>query len=203
MIHVRNLSVRLGHRLVLDTVSFAWERGLLAIIGANGSGKSTLLRAVIGAIDRVSGEVEIDQRSLAHERDALQRRCALVAEEPSYPGHLTVAELVGLCAGLRRSEVPTDERSRETMERIGSQQYRTLSLGQRKRAHLLMARVESPAWWLLDEPSDGLDRDARAGLFDELRERGTGALIATHDDELIAQCDGVLRVIHGKTERVR
>lgn len=203
MIRVRNLSVRLGHRLVLDSVSFEWPRGLLAVVGANGSGKSTLLRAIIGAIDHRSGEIEIDGRSLARDRDELQRRCAIVPEEPSYPEHLTVNELVELCAGLRRAEVPQDARSRETMERIGSQRYRTLSLGQRKRAHLLMARVESPAWWLLDEPSDGLDRDARRSLFDELRERPSGALVATHDEELIAWCDGVLRVRDAAVERER
>lgn len=203
MIRVRDLSVRLGHRLVLDSVSLEWPRGLLAVVGANGSGKSTLLRAIIGAIDHGGGEVEIDGRSLARDRDELQRRCAIVPEEPSYPEHLTVNELVELCAGLRRSEVPQDERSRATIELIGAQRYRTLSLGQRKRAHLLMARVESPAWWLLDEPSDGLDRDARRSLFDELRERPSGALVATHDEELIAWCDGVLRVRDGAVERVR
>ncbi|MFO0558162.1 MAG: ATP-binding cassette domain-containing protein [Polyangiales bacterium] len=144
MIRVRDFSVRLGHRLVLDSVSLEWPRGLLAVVGANGSGKSTLLRAIIGAIDHGGGEVEIDGRSLARDRDELQRRCAIVPEEPSYPEHLTVNELVELCAGLRRSEVPQDERSRATIELIGAQRYRTLSLGQRKRAHLLMARVESP-----------------------------------------------------------
>lgn len=203
MIRVHDLSVRLGHRLVLDALSFEWPAGSLAIIGPNGCGKSTLLRAIIGAIDHGSGSVTVDGYSLDREREALQRRCALVPEEQSYPPHLTVRELVELCAGLRRAEVPTDERSIDTLDRIGSQRYGTLSLGQRKRAHLLMARVESPAWWLLDEPSDGLDRDARAGLLDELRERPSGALIATHDEELIARCDAVVRVHNGAVERVR
>lgn len=203
MIRIQELTVKLGPRVVLERVSFEWPRGLLAVVGANGSGKSTLLRAIIGAIDAAHGTVEIDGASLSRDRVALQRQVALVAESPSYPGHLTVRELVELCAGLRRSEPPSDERSRETLELIGAQRYATLSLGQRKRAHLLFARTGGPPWWLLDEPSDGLDRDARESLHEELATRGAGALVATHDEALIERCAGVLRVRDRSVERVR
>jgi ABC-type multidrug transport system ATPase subunit len=203
MIEVTGLTVRRGARRVLDDASFTWPAAALALVGANGSGKSTLLRALVGAIERERGSVTIDGCSLDDQREALQRRCALVPEEPSYPGHLTVCELVELCAGLRRASVPSDGRSSETLSVIGGQRYETLSLGQRKRAHLLFARVEAPPWWLLDEPSDGLDQRARESLYDELTERGHGALIATHDPALIERCAGVLQVRDGKLERER
>lgn len=203
MVELRGLSVRLGRKRVLESVSFQWPRGLLAVVGANGSGKSTLLRALCGALEPAEGDARIDGFSLREQREEAQRRCALVPEEPSYPPHETVAELASLVAGLRRVAVPEDPRSRATLEQLGGQRYDTLSLGQRKRAHLLLARAGRPRWWLLDEPSDGLDQEARASLFEELGELEGGALVATHDPALIERCAGVLRVAQGRAERER
>lgn len=203
MIELKSLTVKRERRTILHDVELSWPRGALAIVGANGSGKSTLLRAIAGAIAIDRGDVSIEGRSLQTARSDAQRRLALVPEEPSYPGHLAVRELLELCAGLRCAKVPDDARSRETLAIIGAQRYETLSLGQRKRAHLLFARVGEVPWWLLDEPSDGLDARARESLFEEIAALPSGALVATHDPVLITRCDGVVRVVDGTVVRER
>lgn len=203
MIELRGARIERAGVTVLRDVDLRWEGGVLALTGPNGCGKSTLLRALCGALPLSAGTARVDGFDLATERALAQARCALVPEEPSYPGHLTVEAIARLCADLRGAPTPDDARSRATRGLLGARTYETLSLGQRKRAHLLFARAGSPRWWLLDEPSNGLDADARADCWDEMREREGGCVVATHDPEWIARADGVAEVADRALRRAR
>jgi ABC-type multidrug transport system ATPase subunit len=179
---VRALHKRLGGRPVLAGVGFELGGGeALAILGANGSGKTTLLRACAGVLEPDEGSITLRGVPLRRAR----RHLGYVPESADPPPHLTPAELLRLCAALRRAP----PLAAATVERLGvtpflDQRIGSLSLGQRRRACLAAALVGEPWLLILDEPSNGLDPGGVTLLGDVLAEHtaaGRALLFATHD----------------------
>jgi ABC-type multidrug transport system ATPase subunit len=181
---VRSLHKRLGGKPVLAGVGFTLEGGALAVLGANGSGKTTLLRIVAGLLPPDEGSVRLRGLPLARAR----RHLGYVPEAADPPPHLTAAELLRLCASLRRA--PAVDTA--LVERLGvapllDVRIGSLSLGQRRRVCLAAALVGAPWLLVLDEPDGGLDRGGLELLADVLREhaRAGAVLLATHDLALV------------------
>jgi ABC-type multidrug transport system ATPase subunit len=185
-LRLRGVSKRLGGCAVLAHLDAEVAAGhATALLGANGVGKSTLLRIAAGVLAPDAGEVTLAGDSLLAADGAVRRRLGYVPEHPDALPHLTVRELVRLCAALKRAPFPDDA----LLARLGAdvlldRRTHALSLGQRRRAFLAAALVGAPALLLLDEPSNGLDPDGVAMLVALLRERcaaGAAVLVATHD----------------------
>ena len=185
-LRIHGVSKRLGGRPVLVHVDTELAAGsALALLGENGVGKSTLLRIVAGVLAPDAGEVTLAGQSMLAADGAVRRRLGYVPEHPDALPHLTVRELLRLCAALKHAPLPDDA----LLARLGAdllldRRSHALSLGQRRRAFLAAALVGEPALLVLDEPSNGLDPAGVAMLAALLRERcaaGAAVLVATHD----------------------
>jgi ABC-type multidrug transport system ATPase subunit len=192
---VHALHKRLGGRPVLRGLSFTLEGGALAVQGANGSGKTTLLRIVAGILEADEGSVVLGGRPIRR----AHRDLGFVPEAADPPPHLTVLELERLCAAVRGAgPLAAETRRRLGVDDLAGQRIGTLSLGQRRRACLAAALVGDPWLLVLDEPTNGLDRDGAAIFAETIRDHaaaGRAALIATHDRELVERLDAARLVL--------
>lgn len=206
-LQVRDLSVRYGAELVLESVSLQLEAGsICGLVGLNGAGKSTLFRTLTGFLRPCRGEVRIT--GMAVEQAQRRQRVAYVpqADQLDWEFPVRVWDVVmmgryGHMNVLRWPAASDHQAVREALRRVGlidraDQPIGSLSGGQRKRAFLARAIAQRAQLLLLDEPFTGVDRTSEARIIDlllELRADGASVLIATHDLEAIPRfCDQVL-----------
>jgi ABC-type Mn2+/Zn2+ transport system ATPase subunit len=209
IVQALNIRKRFGVRQILDSVSFARERpGVLAIAGENGSGKSTLLKIICGVVPADAGRVVIHGLDLARAREPALHGLGYVPDTLELPGFLSVKEWVALVAALKRAPEPTPE----TVARLGvapilRERLEGLSLGQRRRVGLLGALVADPGLLVLDEPTNGLDREGVEMLLRLLESRtreGLATLLTTHEQSFReAAADEVLYLTDGQLTTAR
>ena len=203
---VRELCVAYGERLALDGVTLSIAHNTVAgLLGPNGSGKSTLLAVVAGLRTPRSGEVRIFGEAPGPAR---RRRVGVVFQEQALDPVMTLWEtlvLHGRLFGLGGNTLR--RRAEALLERFGlasrrRDAVRTLSGGLRRRLELARALLPSPELLLLDEPTAGLDPDARRSfwqLLRSVREEGLTLLLATNDVlEAERECDTVAFLHHGR-----
>lgn len=198
-----------GDRRVVEGISFSLERGQIGcILGPSGCGKTTVLRAIAGFVQLQRGQIEVGGRTLSsptHSVAPEKRNLGMVYQDYALFPHLSVQQ--NICFGLNRT--PEKQRQQicaELLELIKMEEYRDyrpseLSGGQQQRVALARSLAVNPDILLLDEPFSGLDvelrRELSANVRDILRERGTTALLVTHDqEEAFAVADRV-GVMHG------
>ncbi|WP_231728156.1 ABC-F family ATP-binding cassette domain-containing protein [Sphingopyxis sp. H050] len=190
-------------RIVLSGLDLAFARERTGIVGRNGVGKSTLLRLLTGDLAPASGSLAIDGSV------AMLRQTVQVAP------HETIADLFGARGGLallRKAEAgeasaeeigeadwTLEARIDEALASIGlplpaDTPLAQLSGGQRTRAALAGATFAAPDFLLLDEPTNNLDRDGRKALRDLLRGWRGGAVVVSHDRELLEEMDAIVEL---------
>jgi ABC-2 type transport system ATP-binding protein len=203
------ITKRFGGREVLLGVELGVDPGEVVVLrGENGSGKSTLLAIAAGVEPADRGEVRVCGRSLATSRAHALASVGYAAERSELPETLTVGEWLSLIAALRRSSPAPFAGA--TLAALGvtpllDAPLATLSLGQHRRVALAAADHDEPALLLLDEPSNGLDREglpALHALVARARARGAGVLVATHDTPLArAIATREVTLAHGQLRR--
>lgn len=210
-ITVSNLSWALpdGRPLISDlNLTFTAERA--GLVGRNGVGKTTLLKLIAGQLTPTSGTVAINGRV------AMLRQSVQVREGEA------VADLFGVrdaLAVLKRAEegaASTEEitsadwtlpaRLQSVLGRVGldadaDTQLATLSGGQRTRAGLAALVFEEPDFLLLDEPTNNLDREGRAAVVELLANWRAGAIVVSHDRELLETMDAIVEMTSLGTQR--
>lgn len=194
------VSVRFGGVTALADVSLRIRIGsVTAICGPNGAGKSSAIRVVCGLLRPSSGGGEVLGESLAARPARRRAQIGYVAQHTVLYDELTVAENLGFRAavmGLSKHR----ERARAALlehrlDGVGESRVGSLSGGWRQRVAFCVAQLARPRLLLLDEPTAGLDADARASLWAELRvlaTAGVTVLVSTHDPAEAALCDALI-----------
>ncbi|RKN48362.1 ABC transporter ATP-binding protein [Micromonospora endolithica] len=193
---------RYGDVLALDRVDLEVRAGeLVGLLGPNGAGKSTLLNLLVGLRRPTSGRVEL---SGGDPRDpASRRQLGVTPQETGLPGTLRVGEVVDFVSAHYPDPVPRAE----LLDRFGlgelvRRQTGGLSGGQRRRLAVALAFVGRPRLVVLDEPTTGLDVEARHSLWDAIREfhadGGTVLLSSHYLEEVEALAQRVVVIGHGR-----
>jgi ABC-2 type transport system ATP-binding protein len=182
---VDQLTKRFGQFTAVDRVSFEVPRGqLLALLGPNGAGKTTTLEILEGFMAPTAGSVRVFGTDPHHGDRAWRARVGLVLQSTSLDAELTVRETLALFAQL----YPRPMRLREALDLVDlTDDARTkigaLSGGQRRRVDLAVGIVGRPDILFLDEPTTGLDPEARRRIWagiESLTSTGTSVVLTTH-----------------------
>jgi len=196
MLILKDVSVRFGNTLVLDSVSLEVVRGeVVCLLGPSGAGKSTLLRVVAGIESPASGQVIMDGISVSDPRAFVEpenRHVGMVFQDYALFPHLTVA--ANITFGLRKDRHDGNDRqnvrsllARLGIERLAESYPHMLSGGECQRVALARAMAPKPRILLMDEPFSSLDSrlrdDVRRHALDFVRESGTTTVIVTHDPD--------------------
>jgi ABC-2 type transport system ATP-binding protein len=188
---ITDLHTRYGERDVLRGLGLEVAFGeIYGLLGPNGAGKTTLIRTICGRITPLGGSVEI--AGVANTDRTALRKIGLVPQEIALYGHLTVQEnldVFGRLSGLSRKDThDAIDWVSQAAHLDGRMQDRVdiLSGGWKRRVNIAAAILHRPALLILDEPTVGVDVDARNGLHElimELSRTGMGILLTTHDME--------------------
>ena len=201
------------HRLLLDNISLALERGTTtALLGRSGSGKTTLLRTVNRTVEPTSGEMLVNGTDVQQlDLITLRRGMGYVIQEAGLFPHFTVARNVAIVLeAMGRPLHEREGRSAELLASVGldpaifARRYpHQLSGGQRQRVSVARALAADPGILLMDEPFGALDPLTRAEMQDMLRallaQLGKTVLLVTHDlDEALYLADRIVLINEGK-----
>ena len=185
---VQDLVKRYGDRTAVDGISFEVAPGeLFALLGPNGAGKTTTVEILEGFRRPDGGSARVLGLDPVREADALWRQVGVMLQEPGLYPQLRAPELVRLFAAYHSGSAAAEE----TLSRVGMDDravlgtpFRRLSRGERQRISLAVALVGRPRLLFLDEPTAGLDPQARQrtdALISELRASGVTIVLTTHD----------------------
>ncbi len=207
ILQVENLNIRYGNFQAVKNVSFEVRAGeIFGLLGPNGAGKTSTLSAVEGLINAQSGTVRVSGYDIRKQPLQARSSMGVQLQATSFQPELTVAEILTLYAGIygiRMDKTLLDETlTRIQLKDAASKRYGQLSGGQQQRVSLVIATIHNPSLVLLDEPTTGLDPQARRQLWariEDMRERGHAILLTTHSmEEAEAVCDRIAIIDHGK-----
>lgn len=180
---VSGVTHRYGATVALDRVSLVLRPGeVVALLGPNGAGKTTLVRILLGLITPGEGSAALGGLPPSHE--AARRRVGVMLQVGRVPETLTVREHVHLFSSYYGTPVPIDETlAAAGVAGFADRRFGQLSGGQRQRALFALAICGRPDLLVLDEPTVGLDVEARRGFWaivGGMIARGCAVLLATH-----------------------
>jgi len=203
-VSVRGLVKRYGDVAAVDGLDLEVRPGeCFGLLGPNGAGKTTTIEILVGLLAPTAGEVRVLGREWGEDDRSLRSRLGVSLQETRFPERLTVAEVVGLF----RSFHPRGRDPRSVIAEVGLTEKAgtwtsRLSGGQRQRLALACALVGDPELLVLDEPTTGLDPQARLAFGDTIlsyRDRGRTILLTTHYmEEAQRLCDRVAIIDRGK-----
>ncbi len=190
-------------------ISFEVESGeFFGLLGPNGAGKSTTLGCITTLIRATSGRIEVDGIDVTRNPAEAKRRIAVVPQTRNLDRDLTVREILtyhGRYFGLPPEE--RESRANRLLQELhvadkANAKPQTLSGGQQQRVMIARALMHDPKILLLDEPTTGLDPQARRLLWETLRElhgRGLAIILTTHYmEEADRLCQRLAIIDHGK-----
>jgi ABC-2 type transport system ATP-binding protein len=206
---VRDVHYAYGRHKAVAGVSFAVQPGeIFGLLGPNGAGKTTTLAMIAGLLPPLAGEVLVFGEDVGHRSGRARARMGVVPQEIALYEELGVRENVAFWArlsGVRGK--PLDEAVTRTLERVGladraKSRVSTLSGGLKRRVNLASGLAHGPALLLLDEPTVGIDPQARLAILDVVRDEaraGCAVLYTSHYlEEAEAVCDRLAIVDHGR-----
>jgi ABC-2 type transport system ATP-binding protein len=198
-----------GPTRVLRGVDLVAEPGsLTALIGANGTGKTTLIRVLATILRPDAGSVKFGKLDMRAQPQKARALLGYLGHESMLDAALSTRENLRLFGSLY-GVGDTKARAETLIERFGATAFADLpvielSRGQEQTAALCRALVHEPRLLLLDEPSTGLDKDARARLWKAAKEqaaRGTTVIFSTHDHEVAKEvADRVVEIVEGRVQ---
>jgi len=197
IISVKELSKHYGNLKAVDGISFeVYEGEIFGLIGPNGAGKSTTLEIMETLRAKTTGKVFIDGIDLDKEPAEIKKRIGVQLQTSGFYPNLNLVELIKLFGGLYNQEVdPIALLKKVNLEEKAKSKAKELSGGQRQRFSITTTLINKPKIIFLDEPTTGLDPQARRNLWElirKIRNNGTTIIITTHYmDEAEQLCDRI------------
>ena len=206
-VYLKQVSYQIGKRKILDQISLTMKQGTITgILGPNGAGKTTLLSLILGLRSPSDGTITIFHEKLARRGSNLRRRMGVVFQETALYDELTTFENLQFAASLYQVAHP-QRRIKEVLELLGlsdraQDRAGTLSGGLQRRVAIARALLHAPELLVIDEPTLGVDVEARHAIWSHLRflkSTGTSIVVSTNYlDEALALCDTVAVLRTGK-----
>src|SRR5215475_13296357 len=209
VIELDNLDLRLGSRMILNRLQGSLCGRCIGLLGPNGSGKSTLINTLLGFYPPASGTARIFGHDIRNHSKRLRAMIGYMPESDAFIAEMSGVHFVRYMAEI--SGLPTSEAMERAHEAffyvgLGEARYRklgTYSLGMKQLAKLAQAIAHGPRLVLLDEPTNGLDPEARQRMLQLVREiRDTGEVCVLISSHLLRDveecCDQVLILKEGR-----
>jgi ABC-2 type transport system ATP-binding protein len=203
-ISLRGIVKRYDAVVAVDSLDLDVRSGeCFGLLGPNGAGKTTTLEILVGLQSPTAGQVEVLGREWGEDDRSLRSRIGVSLQETRFPERLKVAEVVALFASF----YPKSRDAASVIAEVGLAEKAgawtsKLSGGQRQRLALACALVGDPELLVLDEPTTGLDPQARLAFGDSIlsyKDRGCTILVSTHSmEEAQRLCDRVAIIDRGK-----
>jgi len=204
IISVKNLVKNYGNFEAVKGISFdVYEGEIFGLLGPNGAGKSTTLEIIETLREKTSGEVIVDGHDLDKQASEIKKIIGVQLQTSGYYPGLNLVQLIDLFAGLYNKDVvPLELLETVNLKEKAKAKFKELSGGQKQRFSVATTLINEPRIIFLDEPTTGLDPQARRSLWElvrEIKKRGTTVIITTHYmDEAEYLCDRIAIIDSGK-----
>lgn len=202
------LTKRFGKFTAVDRITFSIERGeIFGFLGPNGAGKSTTIRMLCGILKPTSGKAYVAGIDVEKDPDLLKMHIGYMSQKFSLYQDLTVEENIALYAGIYGIDNRIfKEKHNELLNQLGLLKKRDimtkdLPTGWKQRLSLACAIFHAPDILFLDEPTSGVDPEARRefwNLLYDLSSKGTTVLVTSHYMEEAEQCQRIGMIFDGK-----
>lgn len=203
IITVKDLVKNYGDFNAVKGISFeVYEGEIFGLLGPNGAGKTTTLEIIETLREKTSGHITVDGFNIDTDAASIKKRIGVQLQAAGYYPNLNLSELIELFSGLYGIErSPLEMLEKVALTDKAKAKYKELSGGQKQRFSIATTLINNPRIVFLDEPTTGLDPQARRNLWDlirEIRDQGTTVVITTHYmDEAEVLCDRVAFVDGG------
>jgi ABC-2 type transport system ATP-binding protein len=204
IISVQNLVKNYGSFQAVKDISFnVMEGEIFGLLGPNGAGKSTTLEIIETLRNKTSGKVFVNGLDLDKQPGEIKKIIGVQLQTSGFYPNLNLVELIKLFSGLYNREVDAMELLKKVnLADKAKNKSKELSGGQKQRFSIATTLINNPKIVFLDEPTTGLDPQARRNLWDlirEIRNNGTTVIITTHYmDEAEQLCDRIAIMDEGK-----
>jgi ABC-2 type transport system ATP-binding protein len=204
IIQVKDLTKSYGDFEAVRGISFDVFKGeIFGLLGPNGAGKSTTLEIIETLRQKSGGTVMVDGMNLDTDPEAIKKIIGVQLQTAGFYPNLNLTELIHLFVGLYQMEMdPMELLAKVDLVDKAKAKFKELSGGQKQRFSIATTLINRPKIIFLDEPTTGLDPQARRNLWDlilEIRNNGTTVIITTHYmDEAEVLCDRVAIIDSGK-----
>lgn len=204
VLEAKDLKKSFGELKAVDQVSFnIYEGQCVAFLGPNGAGKTTTVEILEGLQTSDSGSVRIFDLDIQKDKKKILERTGVLLQETYLYKKQTVKETLELFASFYSNPSPIEEMIKAVqLEDKADTRLENLSGGQKQRVYLACGLINNPSLFFLDEPTTGLDPQARRmiwGLLEDLKSKGCSLLLTTHYmEEAEVLADKVLIIDHGK-----
>ncbi|MFT4532266.1 MAG: ABC-2 type transport system ATP-binding protein [Candidatus Saccharimonadales bacterium] len=203
-IEVKNLRKLYDGTPVVDGISFEVRSGeVFGILGPNGAGKTTTLEMIEALRPMDGGTVTLEGIDVSKHPGRVKEIIGVQLQSSGFYDNLTLRELLQMFAGMYSQSVHPDELLAEVnLQEKSKAQVKQLSGGQRQRFSVASALVNKPKVLFLDEPTTGLDPQARRNLWElvqQIKRKGITVVLTTHYmDEAELLCDRIAVMDEGK-----
>ncbi len=208
-IKVRNISKTIGRKKILDNISFdIYEGEIVGLVGKNGAGKSTLLKIMTGLYSYDEGEIYYYNYNLKTDYEKAMSIVGTLIENPDMYNNLSGKKNLELFKSMFKGidEGTIEEIVRIVeMEKYLGKKFKTYSLGMKERLGIASSLINKPKILILDEPTNGLDREGVKNIMKMLKDlKDTTIIISSHMlSDIEELCNKIIFINDGKIDSIK
>lgn len=209
VIKVRNISKTINKKKILDNINFdIYEGEIVGLVGKNGAGKSTLLKIMTGLYSYDEGEIYYYNYNLKTDYEKAMSIVGTLIENPDMYSNLTGKKNLELFKSMFKGidEGTIEEIVRIVeMEKYLGKKFKTYSLGMKERLGIASSLINKPKILILDEPTNGLDREGVKNIMKMLKElKDTTIIISSHMlSDIEELCNKIIFINDGKIDSIK